>query len=79
MGLPPAKVLLIDLDPQGNCATSFGIEKKRVKKTAYDLLTNDLGEELPLMEEYLIGPEDLTASMRNAWMLRNEKGRPPAT
>ena len=43
MGLPPAKVLLIDLDPQGNCATSFGIEKKRVKKTAYDLLTNDLG------------------------------------
>lgn len=79
MGLPPAKVLLIDLDPQGNCATSFGIEKKRVKKTAYDLLTNDLGEELPLMDEYLIGPEDLTASMRNAWMLRNEKGRPPAT
>ncbi|DAC18385.1 MAG TPA: hypothetical protein D7I01_01960, partial [Candidatus Poseidoniales archaeon] len=79
MGLPPAKGLLIDLDPQGNCATSFGIEKKRVKKTAYDLLTNDLGEELPLMDEYLIGPEDLTASMRNAWMLRNEKGRPPAT
>ena len=52
--LPPAKVLLIDLDPQGNCATSFGVEKKKVKRTAYDLLTNDSGEELPLMEEYLI-------------------------
>jgi len=51
-GVPPAKVLLIDLDPQGNCATSFGIEKKNVKKTAYDVLTNDSGEELPLMEEY---------------------------
>ena len=52
MGLPPAKVLLIDLDPQGNCATSFGVEKKRVKKTAYDLLTNDLGEELLVPSQF---------------------------
>ncbi len=37
-GLPPAKVLLVDLDPQGNCATSFGLEKKKIKKTVYDLL-----------------------------------------
>ena len=58
-GLPPAKVLLVDLDPQGNCATS------------YDLLTNDSGEELPLMEEYLIPPEDITRAMRDAWSNRN--------
>ena len=36
-GVPPAKVLLIDLDPQGNCATSFGVEKKNIRKTAYIL------------------------------------------
>lgn len=70
-GLPPAKVLLIDLDPQGNCATSFGVEKKKIKKTAYDLLTNDSGEALPLMEEYLLHPEELTTAMKDAWSMRN--------
>ena len=69
--LPPAKVLLIDLDPQGNCATSFGVEKKKVKKTAYDLLTNDSGEQLSLMEDYLISPKALTDSMQDAWSMRN--------
>ena len=70
--VPPAKVLLIDLDPQGNCATSFGVEKKKIKKTAYDLLVNDGGEELPLMEEYLISPQELTDSMQKAWSKRND-------
>ncbi len=75
--VPPAKVLLIDLDPQGNCATSFGVEKKKIRKTAYDLLVNDGGEELPLKEEYLISPEELTESMQNAWMKRNGSSRKP--
>ncbi|MED5351221.1 MAG: AAA family ATPase [Candidatus Thermoplasmatota archaeon] len=64
---PPSKVLLIDLDPQGNCATSFGLEKKQIKKTVYDLLSNDIGEKLPLMEEYLIPPEQLTKAMQKQW------------
>ena len=64
---PPSKVLLIDLDPQGNCATSFGLEKKQIKKAVYDLLSNDIGEKLPLMEEYLIPPEQLTKAMQKQW------------
>ena len=73
--VPPAKVLLIDLDPQGNCATSFGVEKKKIKKTAYDLLVNDSGEDLPLMEEYLISPQALTESMQKAWAKRNDNAK----
>lgn len=75
--VPPAKVLLIDLDPQGNCATSFGVEKKKIRKTVYDLLVNDSGEDLPLMEEYLISPEQLTDSMRTAWAKKNDSKRIP--
>ena len=42
----------------------------------YDLLTNDSGEELPLMEEYLIPPSEITKAMREAWSNRMEKKVP---
>ncbi len=36
------KVLLIDLDPQGNASTGLGIETKSRKVTIYDVLINDI-------------------------------------
>lgn len=36
------KVLLIDLDPQGNASTGLGIDHERRDATAYDLLSGDL-------------------------------------
>ena len=59
-GFPPARVLLVDLDPQGNASTSFGIDKSKLDRTVYDLIMNDLGEELPILEDYLIGPDIIT-------------------
>lgn len=35
------KVLLVDIDPQGNATTGCGINKKNLKCSAYDLLTED--------------------------------------
>ena len=35
------KTLLIDMDPQGNATSGFGIEKKGLVKTIYDVLIND--------------------------------------
>lgn len=35
------KVLLCDLDPQANATTAFGVDKRRVRKTIYDVLIND--------------------------------------
>lgn len=35
------KVLMIDMDPQGNATSSFGVEKNRQQKTIYDVLINE--------------------------------------
>lgn len=36
------KVLLIDLDPQGNATTGLGIDKKSVEKSIYNVIISDL-------------------------------------
>lgn len=33
------KILLVDIDPQGNATTSFGIDKNALEKTIYTILT----------------------------------------
>ena len=38
LGMLGKRVLLIDLDPQGNSTTGLGIEKGDIKKSVYDLL-----------------------------------------
>lgn len=35
------KVLLIDLDPQGNATSGLGIEKNKIDQSVYDVLIND--------------------------------------
>ena len=78
-GFPPAKVLLVDLDPQGNASTSFGIDKSKLDRTVYNLLMNDLGEELPILEDYLIAPEMITDWMHRAWERNHLDKKPPKT
>lgn len=41
LGVLGYKVLLIDLDPQGNATSGVGIVKKNLKVTAFDMLTGD--------------------------------------
>ena len=42
LGILGYKVLLIDLDPQGNATSGVGIMKKNLKATAYEMLTSDV-------------------------------------
>lgn len=41
LGVLKKKVLLVDLDPQGNTTTGIGINKADVKKSIYDLLIDE--------------------------------------
>ncbi|MEE0867535.1 MAG: AAA family ATPase, partial [Clostridia bacterium] len=36
------KVLLVDVDPQGNSTSGLGIDKRRCEKTVYDCLINEI-------------------------------------
>ncbi len=38
LGQHRKKVLLIDLDPQGNATSGMGLNKRNIKKTAYDMI-----------------------------------------
>lgn len=47
------RVLLVDLDPQGNAAMGCGVDKQEVKYSSYDLLM----EEVPAIEAVITIPE----------------------
>jgi chromosome partitioning protein len=44
------KVLLVDLDPQGNSTSGFGFEKTKIKKSVYDVLVNDAPVESVILQ-----------------------------
>lgn len=53
LGILGYKVLIIDLDPQGNATSGVGIAKRSLKNTSYELLTSDItAEEVILKTKY---------------------------
>ena len=47
------KVLMIDMDPQGNATSGFGIDKNDLENTIYDLFIGECGYEDCLVENAL--------------------------
>lgn len=72
-----AKVLVVDLDPQGNASTGFGIELANRSQTTYDLMVDDA----PLasvinptgIEGIYICPANSDLSSADMEMVSNEK------
>lgn len=50
IGSKGKRVLLIDCDPQGNCSSGVGINKKNMRLSTYDVLINRAGAENVITE-----------------------------
>ncbi len=47
------KVLLVDIDPQGNATSGFGIEKNELENTVYELMLNECSIEQCIISQVL--------------------------
>ena len=78
MGVSGRRVLLVDLDPKGNVATTFGIDKRSLGPTMNELFKGGVDGAPVTLNECLLGPENLTEAMRAAWKLHHpERKRGP--
>jgi len=55
LGIKGKKVLVIDIDPQGNATSGLGIDKNSVKKSIYDTIINEIPIEETMLETQIKG------------------------
>ena len=60
------KVLLIDLDPQGNTSSGLGVEKEQVENCIYDVLLNDVPIEEAIIPQVAEGLDVVPATINLA-------------
>ena len=77
-GIRGRKVLLVDMDPKGNVATTFGVDKRSVGPTMNELFARGVDDSSLRLEDCTLGPDILSRSMKAAWKKNNpEKVRGP--
>lgn len=60
------KVLLVDLDPQGNTSSGLGVEKEQVENCIYDVLLNDVPTEEAIIHQVAEGLDIVPATINLA-------------
>jgi len=71
-GISSRRVLLVDMDPKGNVATTFGVDKRTVGPTMNELFSRGVDSSSLKLEDCTLAPEFLTTSMKASW----RKGNP---
>jgi chromosome partitioning protein len=57
------RIMVIDMDPQGNATTAFGIEKNNVEKTIYSVLSGDIELQEALISTEISGLEVIPSNI----------------
>ena len=77
-GISSRRVLLVDMDPKGNVATTFGVDKRTVGPTMNELFSRGVDSSSLRLEDCTLGPDFLTGSMKASWRKSNpRKSRGP--
>lgn len=63
LGLQKQNVLMVDIDPQGNCTSGFGIEKQNLEVSSYDILIDQEPAENAIIKTKFKNVDLLPASM----------------
>ena len=60
------KVLVVDIDPQGNTTSGYGVDKRAVTKSTYDILVDDVSPAEVIVETEFSGVDILPANLNLA-------------
>lgn len=63
LGLQKKQVLMVDIDPQGNCTSGFGIEKQNLEVSSYDILIDQEPAKSAIIKTKFKNVDLLPASM----------------
>lgn len=66
IGARGKKLLLADIDPQGNSTSGYGINKREIKKSSYEVLTGEISAEEAIIETEFEGIDLIPANMNLA-------------
>lgn len=76
LGLLGCKVLLIDIDPQGNSTSGFGIDKRKIERSSYHILTGSAKVEAAVIttrfENVSVVPADMNLAGAEIEMIEIE-------
>ena len=66
VGLKDKKVLLVDIDPQGNATSGFGIKKREIQNSSYEVLTGEIKASEAVITTEFEGVDVIPANMNLA-------------
>lgn len=66
IGAKEKKILLVDIDPQGNSTSGYGINKREIKKSSYEMLTGEISAKEAIIPTDFAGVDLIPANMNLA-------------